>query len=309
MTSLDNAPASVRGWFAAEQSADPAKQLRAVLSPNVVMEFGGRKIQGIDAVVGTISFVMPPGWLGEVERRLLPVAPDGQVTVRATGPGGGQLKIFVPGAPPQTIDAMDFKFMLDDAGLIVGLGGQAHQAEPPDLTPPLRLGDTAPDFVLPDVAGVGVPLRLEKTRATVVMFISNHCPFSLTWHDRLQQTARDYSSRGVRFLHINANDPAQGPKESIEHCRKRVAAGEFAAPYLIDSAQKVARRWGARRTPELFVLDEHGVVAYHGAPGADASDESLNANWLRGALDHILAGTSPEPADTQPVGCSIKWTR
>ncbi|MGW0197500.1 redoxin domain-containing protein [Nonomuraea sp. NPDC003201] len=307
MTSLDKAPASVQGWFAAEKSADQAQGLRAVLSPDVVMDFGGRKIHGIDAVVATVTFAMPAGWLGEIDLSVLPGGADGRVTVRATGPGGAQMRVFVPGAPSQTMDAMDFTFTLDD-GLIVGVAGQAHQPEPPGLPQPLRPGDTAPDFILPDVEGVEVPLRQEGAKATVVVFISNHCPFSRAWHDRVQQAGRDYAPRGIRFLHINSNDPSQGPDDGVEHSRKRVAEGQFAGPYLVDEGQTVARRWGARRTPEVFVLDESGIVAYHGAPDADATDESLNAAWLRGALDHVLTGISPDLADTQPVGCSIKWT-
>ncbi|MEU6261282.1 redoxin family protein [Streptomyces sp. NPDC047043] len=308
MTSLKDAPAAVRGWFAAENSADQAAGLRTVLGPDVVMDFGGQKIRGVEAVVATVTFAMPGGWLGDAEWSVLPVGAAGQVTVRATGPGGTQVQVFVPGAPPQRMDAMDITFTLDEEGLIVGVAGQAHQPEPPGLPRPLKAGDTAPDFVLPDVEGVEVPLRQEGAEATVVVFVSNHCPFSLAWHDRLERVGRDYSDRGVRLLHINSNDPAQGAKDGLDHCRERVAAGHFTGPYLVDGGQAVARRWGARRTPEVFVLDEHGTVAYHGAPDSDPTDDSLNAGWLRGALDHLLAGKAPDPAGTEPVGCSIKWT-
>ncbi|WEH12977.1 redoxin family protein [Streptomyces sp. VNUA24] len=309
MTSLQDAPAAVQGWFAAEDSADQAAGLRTVLGPDVVMDFGGQKIRGVEAVVATVTFAMPAGWLGDAEWSLLPVGAPGQVTVRATGPGGTRLQVFVPGAPPQAMDAMDLMFTLDEHGLIVGLAGQAHHPEPPGLPRPLRPGDTGPDFALPDVEGAEVSLRQEGARATVVVFVSNHCPFSLAWHDRVEQVGRDYTARGVRLLHINSNDPAQGVKDGLDHCRERVAAGHFTGPYLVDEGQVVARRWGARRTPEVFVLDEHGTVAYHGAPDWDATDDSTNAGWLRGALDHVLAGTVPDPADTEPVGCSIKWTK
>ncbi|WP_416978982.1 thioredoxin family protein [Streptomyces sp. T028] len=308
MTSLEDAPVAVQGWFAAEQSADQAAGLRTVLGRDVVMDFGGQKIRGVDAVVATVTFAMPAGWLGDAEWSLLPVGAAGQVTVRATGAGGTQLQVFVPGAPAQRMDAMDLMFTLNEDGLIVGLAGQAHQPEPPGLPRPLRAGDTAPDFVLPDVEGGEVPARREGA-ATIVVFVSNHCPFSLAWHDRLEQVGRDYSARGVRLLHVNSNDPAQGAKDGVDHCRERVAEGHFAGPYLVDEGQAVARSWGARRTPEVFVVDEHGTVAYHGAPDSDATDAAQNAGWLRAALEQVLAGTAPDPADTEPVGCSIKWTQ
>ncbi|WEH12976.1 redoxin domain-containing protein [Streptomyces sp. VNUA24] len=304
MTYPEKAPASVQGWFAAEGSADPAAGLRAVLAPDVVFDFGGRRTQGIDNVVMIVGLMMPAGWLGDVEWSLLPAVGDDRVTVRGVGSGGAPLPS--PGGP---MGAIDFTFTLGADGLITEIAPQPHHPEPDDLVQPLRPGDIAPDFALPDVDGAEVSLRQEGVRATVVVFTCNHCPFSLGWHNRVQQAAGDYAARGVRFLHINPNDPAVNPKDGVEHSRKRVADGEFPGPYLVDEDQAVARRWGARHTPEVFVLDELGTVVYHGAPDADVGDESLNAGWLRGALDHVLAGTVPDPADTDPVGCSIKWTR
>ena len=57
----------------------------------------------------------------------------------------------------------------------------------------------------------------------------------------------------------------------------------------------------------MFVVDAEGRLRYRGAPDADYNDPTQNAEWLRGALDAVLAGSDPEPAETDPVGCSIKW--
>jgi hypothetical protein len=57
----------------------------------------------------------------------------------------------------------------------------------------------------------------------------------------------------------------------------------------------------------VFVLDRDGVIRYRGAPDSDYEDPSQDASWLRAALDAVLAGRPPEPAETKPVGCSIKW--
>ena len=69
----------------------------------------------------------------------------------------------------------------------------------------------------------------------------------------------------------------------------------------------VARAYGARTTPDVFVLDSGGRLRYRGAPDADYDDPSKNAAWLRQALDAVLDGGEPQPAETQPIGCSIKW--
>jgi hypothetical protein len=90
--------------------------------------------------------------------------------------------------------------------------------------------------------------------------------------------------------------------------RERVARGEFdGVPYLRDESQRVARAYDAKTTPDVFVIDAGGTVRYRGAPDGDHDDPEQNAAWLRGALDAVLAGRGPDPAETTPVGCSIKW--
>jgi hypothetical protein len=158
-------------------------------------------------------------------------------------------------------------------------------------------------FTLPDTSGNDVTF---PAGVSVVVFTCNHCPYALAWHDRIQDVARDYADRGVRVLQINPNDAVKHPRDSLAAMQARVAAGEFASPYLHDETQEVARAWGAKTTPDVFVTDGSGVV-YRGAPDADHGDPSLNAAWLRAALDDVLAGRPVANPETKPVGCSIKW--
>ena len=162
------------------------------------------------------------------------------------------------------------------------------------------------DFTLPDTDGNPTPLHADGERVSVVVFTCNHCPYALAWHDRIQDVARDYAGQGVRVLQINANDEARYPRDSLEAMRARVAAGEFAGPYLHDSSQEVARAFDAKTTPDVFVL-RGGEVVYRGAPDADHGDPSLGAAWLREALDDVLGGRAVARSETKPVGCSIKW--
>jgi peroxiredoxin len=168
------------------------------------------------------------------------------------------------------------------------------------------IGDPAPTFALPDTTGSirepgGAP-------ATVVVFTCNHCPYALAWHGRIIDVARDYADRGVRVLAVNPNDSERYPKDSLQAMRSRVEHGEFeGTPYLRDESQSVARAYAAKTTPDVFVLDPGGLLRYRGAPDSDSEDPSQNAAFLRGALDAVLDGSPPEPAETPPVGCSIKW--
>jgi hypothetical protein len=82
---------------------------------------------------------------------------------------------------------------------------------------------------------------------------------------------------------------------------------QWPLPYLHDESQDIARSFGAKVTPDVFVLDADGRLRYRGAPDSDYADPSQDAAWLRGALDALLGGGDPSPAETEPVGCSVKW--
>jgi peroxiredoxin len=173
----------------------------------------------------------------------------------------------------------------------------------------LAIGEPAPDFQLPDTTGRQVSPGGDGTRATVVVFTCNHCPYALTWHDRIAQAARDYAERDVRFLAVNSNDSQRYPRDSYEAMQSRVEREAWPMPYLHDASQEVARAYGAKTTPDVFVLDAGGVLRYRGAPDSDYDDPDQRATWLREALDAVLSGELPRRAETKPVGCSIKWKR
>jgi peroxiredoxin len=165
----------------------------------------------------------------------------------------------------------------------------------------MQIGDEAPTFSLPATDGT----EHAPDGVTVVVFTCNHCPYALAWHDRITQVARDYD---VTFLAVNPNDAERYPRDSFEAMKARVEAdGGWPYPYLRDESQDVARAYDAQTTPDVFVLDGQRRLRYRGAPDADYREESENAAWLRGALDAVLAGEQPARAETEPVGCSVKW--
>ena len=171
----------------------------------------------------------------------------------------------------------------------------------------LAIGDRAPDLSLPDTEGAEHPLH-GGDGPSVVVFTCNHCPYALAWHDRILEAAGDYLGRGVRFLAVNPNDAERYPADSLDAMRERVQNdGGWPIPYLRDESQGAAREFGAKTTPDVFVLDAEGRLRYRGAPDADHMDPGQNAVWLREALDALLAGEDPPQPETDPVGCSVKW--
>ena len=174
----------------------------------------------------------------------------------------------------------------------------------------LQVGDTAPDFTLPATDGKAYNLyeAFNNSRAVAVVFTCNHCPYAIAWEDRINAIARDYATRGVRLFAINANNALTHPADSFDNMMKRASERHFAFPYLHDESQKIARSYGAERTPEFFIFDATKTLRYHGAVDDNYEDEhAVKHQYVRGALDAILGGREPTQPETKPVGCSIKW--
>src|SRR6187200_253677 len=135
----------------------------------------------------------------------------------------------------------------------------------------ISIGDAAPAFDLPDTEGARQSLS-NGAEVTAVVFTCNHCPYALAWHDRIADVARDYADRGVRVLAINPNDGERYPADSYEAMQQRVRGENWPMPYLHDESQDVAHAYGAKTTPDVFVVDSEGRLRYRGAPDADHSD-------------------------------------
>ena len=169
----------------------------------------------------------------------------------------------------------------------------------------LALGDPAPPFSLPGVDGRTYSLADYDGAPVAVVFSCCHCPYVVAWEDRLDAIARDYGGRAA-LVAINANDHLG---DSFDDMKRRADEKGFAFPFLRDESQEVARAYGAARTPEVFLFDASHRLAYHGAPDSDQGDPDRAEPWLRQALDAVLDGRQPQPAETPPVGCTVKYRR
>ena len=173
------------------------------------------------------------------------------------------------------------------------------------------LGTTAPAFSLPD-AVTHQDIALDDVRgekATVVLFICNHCPFVKHVNHQLIAVASDYRPRGVGFVAINANDAEAYPDDSPERMAEVAELLGYPFPYLHDSSQDVAKAYGAVCTPDLFVYDAALRLSYRGQldDARPRNDEPVDGHDLRAVLDALIAGR-PVPTEQKPsVGCSIKW--
>jgi peroxiredoxin len=175
----------------------------------------------------------------------------------------------------------------------------------------LPLGTSAADFDLSDTQGRRVRLAdFAGSRALVVMFLSNHCPYVKHVLDGLVALVREYQVRGVAFVAIASNDvgthPQDGPAEMAALAREK----QLPYPYLFDAEQAAARAYRAACTPDFFVFDAARKLAYRGQMDSarPGNDKAVDGSDLRAALDALLAGRTPAATQRPSMGCNIKWT-
>lgn len=175
--------------------------------------------------------------------------------------------------------------------------------------PKLKPGDTAIPFRLIGIDNQHHSLSdYADKQAVAIVFSCNHCPYVRAWEDRLIEIQADYADQGVQILAINANDAKKYPDDSFDSMKERAREKSFPFAYLYDETQEVARAYGAERTPEVFVFDQHGALRYHGAIDDNFQNpKDVKHHYLRNALNAVLAGQTPTMAETRPVGCTIKW--
>jgi len=170
------------------------------------------------------------------------------------------------------------------------------------------LGAEAPQFDLPGVDGQSHSLDSYADANVLVLVQScNHCPYVQAWEGRLSAIASDYADRGVRVVAVNSNDVVSHPEDSFEEMQKRSREQGFTFEYLYDEPQAVAQALGAERTPEVFVYDRDRQLRYHGAIDDNRDETGVSQQYLRDALDALLAGSDPAVAETPAVGCTVKW--
>ncbi len=174
----------------------------------------------------------------------------------------------------------------------------------------LPLGSPAPEFSLPDTLGHTIGLSDFRTsKAVVVIFMCNHCPFVKHVQKQIAQFAKDYQTKGVAVVGINANDAQNYPDDSPDKMRIEAERAGYTFPYLYDATQEVAKAYKAACTPDFYVLDGERRVVYRGQldDARPGNDQPVTGQDLRAAVDAVLAGKEV-PAEQNPsMGCNIKW--
>ena len=193
----------------------------------------------------------------------------------------------------------------------------------------ISLGTKAPEFKLPDTVSGKIfsfspDLKGENdkniltpfrdgvtTKATLIMFICNHCPFVKHVNEALVKLANDYIPKGISFIAISSNDVVNFPEDSPEKMKQTAKELGYTFPYLYDESQEVARVYDAACTPDFFIYDKDLKLVYRGQ-----LDDSRPSNGLlvtgkdiRSAFDLLLAGKNIPEEQRPSIGCNIKWKK
>jgi peroxiredoxin len=174
----------------------------------------------------------------------------------------------------------------------------------------LALGTPMPAFSLPDTASSRTVSSAELAgKPSVVIFICNHCPYVKRIQAGLAAFGRTCAEQGVPMVAISSNDPATYPDDAPDKMKAEAKAAGYSFPYLFDESQAVAKAFSAVCTPEVYIFDAQGKLAYRGQfdDARPKNDAPVTGADARRAVEALIAGKSPSTDQRPSIGCSIKW--
>ncbi|MBL7806225.1 MAG: thioredoxin family protein [Saprospiraceae bacterium] len=170
------------------------------------------------------------------------------------------------------------------------------------------VGDIAENFTLKNVDGEFVSLSdYQDAKGIIVIFTCNHCPFAQLYEQRIIELHKNFAPKGYPVVAINPNSPIVAPEDSYEKMQEHAKAKNYPFAYLFDEHQSVYPKFGATRTPHVFLLDETRAVRYIGAIDNNAEAPGpTTQRHVENAIHALMKGENPSPASTKSIGCTIK---
>jgi thiol-disulfide isomerase/thioredoxin len=175
----------------------------------------------------------------------------------------------------------------------------------------MPLGTVAPDFKLLDtLSGRDLSLDdLKSDKATVIMFICNHCPFVKHVDAGIVKLAQDYQDKGISFVAISSNDIENFPQDAPDLMKVEAERVGYIFPYLFDESQEVAKAYQAACTPDFYIFDGNLKCVYRGQMDDSRPGNALpvTGNDIRQALEALLSNQAVSEDQKPSLGCGIKW--
>lgn len=179
----------------------------------------------------------------------------------------------------------------------------------------IQPGETAPDFTLTSSKGEAVNLSSLKGQIIVLEWLNYECPFSKMHYTskNLPTLQETYTQKDVVWLSIASSAPGkQGYFTADQYAEQNTQFNSHASHVLLDPTGDIAKLYGAKTTPHIFIIDTEGHIAYNGAidsiPSADSSTIAKATPYAEKAIHAVLAGKKADPDATRPYGCGIKYS-
>jgi peroxiredoxin len=176
-----------------------------------------------------------------------------------------------------------------------------------------KVGKKAPAFSLPDSTGQTRSLGDYKGKYVVLEWYNPDCPYvKKHYAGNMQALQKEWTAKGVVWLSVNSSAPGKQGNLSAEKAEAlRKEKGSAPTAILLDPKGEVGRRYKAKTTPHMYVIDPKGALIYAGAiddkPTTSADDIPGSRNYVRQALEESMAGKPISTPSTQAYGCSVKY--
>jgi peroxiredoxin len=177
------------------------------------------------------------------------------------------------------------------------------------ITYPFEIGQQAPSFDnLEGTDGKRYSLSTFSDKQIVVLlFMANRCPTARVYTDRLKAIQADYAPKGVQLVGVNSDNQYFFSLEALTKMVEVASEREFNFPYIKDTDQSLAKRYGALVTLHAFVLDKERKLRYRGRVDDSRDPAKVTTSDLRNALDDLISGREVRTAETRPFACSIEF--
>lgn len=176
----------------------------------------------------------------------------------------------------------------------------------------LSVGQIAPTFALTNIDGKTVSMSdYTSARGFIIIFTCNTCPYSQAYEKRIIELSNQYTPLGFPVIAINPNDPEASPGNSFDDMQQYAAKQGFTFPYLFDDEQKITRQYGARNTPQVFVVSKTATgntVEYIGAIDNDTPAQRADrTRYVEDAVKALINNSKPAVTTTKAIGCRVRF--
>ena len=182
---------------------------------------------------------------------------------------------------------------------------------PPPISKGYQIGDMVDNFELQNIDGKMVSLSdYNDTKGIIVVFTCNTCPYAVAYEDRIVALDKVFAPKGYPVLAIMPNNIKVKPADDLSHMKQRAEEKGFTFPYLIDADQTVYPKFGATKTPHVYILkttSKGHQVKYIGAVDDNFQDpKKVKSTYVADAVEALLNGKEVPVSETRAIGCTIK---